>query len=612
MSSIPPASLNLVEILRLLLTYRRRWLVPAVACTVLALGYALVMPRYWQASQAVVVRQEGTVSADHPGEFSDLYQMRTLQETILELAKSRQVVAATLQSVAKNEGRLLSTAPSESQIESLRKRLRMLPPQGAEFGKTEVFYLSIKDTDRQRAIRLVNELSRQLDRRLCELRNEQADSLISEFEKQQELALASHNAQTKQLAAFETQVGADLGELRMLQSASSGQSDLRQQVLTLQNESLKTKAQVQQSQQLLEVLKAAQREPEQIVAMPTTLLASQPTLQRVKEGLVEAQLTTARLIGTRTVNHPHVLAAMDSEQQVRSDLHDELQVVIDGVEVELALGRSWQAGLQTQLDGIQQRLSRLAEQRAEYSNHLSSVEESRAILAQAQQSLNKVQAARVATESASLVTLIDKPETGQYPQGPGRTTVVAAGGVAGLMLGLGLVFLTVSPTPAPSESRHSPSSYEASTLATAPVRETSPPQPSPAEYRSQVPRPSAAQPIGQRPIVPRSVEPLRTGSTNERPAWAEEATSVVPTARAISPPSPAPQPVAAAPRASVPPTEVADPEESISTATDMITETLATVYATPGSSDASAESSQPLQTASQVSGKENQVTGQDW
>jgi len=42
---------------------------------------------------------------------------------------------------------------------------------------------------------------------------------------------------------------------------------------------------------------------------------------------------------------------------------------------------------------------------------------------------------------------IDGVEAGVQPVGPGRTTITAAGGVAGLILGLGVVFLFADPVP---------------------------------------------------------------------------------------------------------------------------------------------------------------------
>ena len=46
-----------------------------------------------------------------------------------------------------------------------------------------------------------------------------------------------------------------------------------------------------------------------------------------------------------------------------------------------------------------------------------------------------------------MIGRIDGVEAGVRPVGPGRTTITAAGGVAGLILGLGAVFLVAGPVP---------------------------------------------------------------------------------------------------------------------------------------------------------------------
>src|SRR5690606_34593338 len=96
-----------------------------------------------------------------PGKFADLYEMRTLQETILEVAKSQQVVVGTLKAV-NQELNGAAGEPDAEEIDKFRERLKMLPPHGGEFGKTEVFYFYMKDPDRKRAVALVGELCRQL------------------------------------------------------------------------------------------------------------------------------------------------------------------------------------------------------------------------------------------------------------------------------------------------------------------------------------------------------------------------------------------------------------------------------------------------------------------
>jgi uncharacterized protein involved in exopolysaccharide biosynthesis len=430
--------------IKLIIERRRDWIIPMVACGLLSLLYAAFMTRYWEAFQGMVVREEASVStgAKQPGKFADLYEMRTFQETILELAKSHQVVSSTIKNVDRAEG-LPATEPDAEQIEKFRKRLSMTPPNGAEFGKTEIFYFGVKDPGRDRAIALVGELCKQLSLRLSQLRQERSQGLINDLEKQVELSAKIHQAENAKLKEFEAQVGSDLGELRILHSAMGGQSDLRQQLVELEKESRVVEARLREAEDLLLVLQGAQDNPQKLVAMPGSLLKIQPTLQRLKDGLVDAQLQVSKLSGTRTADHPHVRAAQETVDRIRTELHRELAVVVEGLQVDVGLSHNRLEVLNSQIAGLQTRLNNLAELRAEYSSRVASVDSSRAILSEARKQLSEVRAKQVAAASAQLVTPIDSPETGPYPVGMGRTTVVILGTFAGMVLGLGWLFLSL-------------------------------------------------------------------------------------------------------------------------------------------------------------------------
>ncbi|HMP06910.1 MAG TPA: Wzz/FepE/Etk N-terminal domain-containing protein, partial [Lacipirellulaceae bacterium] len=102
--AVPPAYTPR-ELVDLLWSRRRIWIATAGTAAVLAAVGSLVIPRQWEASQGLLVRQETAGAAgSRPGKFADLYEMRTLQETILEVAKSQQVVAATLRAVDRDLG----------------------------------------------------------------------------------------------------------------------------------------------------------------------------------------------------------------------------------------------------------------------------------------------------------------------------------------------------------------------------------------------------------------------------------------------------------------------------------------------------------------------------
>ena len=100
MSRSDDFSLNPAELIHLFAPTSSWWAIPAVACAVLAAAYSLVAPREWRATQTLTVRPEAaSVSEQRLGKFSDLSEMKVLQETILELAKSQSVVEATLKKV---------------------------------------------------------------------------------------------------------------------------------------------------------------------------------------------------------------------------------------------------------------------------------------------------------------------------------------------------------------------------------------------------------------------------------------------------------------------------------------------------------------------------------
>ncbi len=97
--------------------------------------------------------------------------------------------------------------------------------------------------------------------------------------------------------------------------------------------------------------------------------------------------------------------------------------------------------LRHQQASLESRLDRLANIRAEYGNLVNEVRARTQILQDAERQLSEAQAARDAAVSCSLITRIDNPQVGEAPEGPGRSTILAGTTVAGLVFGLGVVFL---------------------------------------------------------------------------------------------------------------------------------------------------------------------------
>ena len=259
------STLSSADLLHAVRTHVRWWLVPAVVGLVMAAAYSLVSSREWRATQALTIRPEAaSVSEQKLGKFSDLSEMKMLQATILEMAKSQGVIEATLKTVGSKGWFASSDFPTAHDVDSFRSQIDMRPPGGAEFGQTEVFYLSVRDTNRERAAKLVAVLADEFQKRMQGLRDERAQSQMAELQGTVAMAEADLNARTEKLAQFESTIGADLVELRSMNANVGGQDEVSQELQAIEADRRGNDTRRHDDEQLLTLLKAAQEDPASI------------------------------------------------------------------------------------------------------------------------------------------------------------------------------------------------------------------------------------------------------------------------------------------------------------------------------------------------------------
>jgi uncharacterized protein involved in exopolysaccharide biosynthesis len=424
---------------------RRHWLLwstPIVVCTAVAVIYALVRQPAWEASQTLLVRDEAVGDLRRQGRFDSTEAMKSAQETVLEIARNPKVVSRALAEIGPPTDRAKQTDwPDARDVEDAQEAIRVTAPPGAEFGQTELIYLSVRQPSRDRALALAGAVGRALQDRLQQLRERRAQSLIAELEDTVKLAQDDLNEATRRLRDMETRVGSDLGELRMLNHSGTGDSNLRSSLNQLKEELRAARAALMANQQQQELLAAALEDPGQLVATPNQLLESQPALRRLKDGLVDAQLRTAEMMGKMSPDHPLVQAAVTGEREVRQHLHGELAVALRGAEADAKVTRGQIESLEKQLAEVRERLDKLASLRAEYGNLVAEVGDRTETLNRAHQALSDARASQRAALSTSLVTLVDAPQTGSRPTGPGKTALAAGGLFGGIAIAVGLLIL---------------------------------------------------------------------------------------------------------------------------------------------------------------------------
>ncbi len=444
MSHSPRPSVTAADLLKLLKTYPRHWVIPVATCSVLAAAYALVRPAIWEASQALTVRDEAA-GGERPGKFHLVEDMKTVQETILELSKSHSVLAATLQQVGPPDSRDVANWPSDRDISGLQGAVKLSPPHGAEFGKTEVFYLQVQSTNRQRAIALAASLSNQLKQRFDDLRDSKAQSMVNELTKSVTLAQAELRSASEQLTHMDAEVGSDLGELRTLADAATGDSPLRRSITEMETELRVATTANKSNQELLNLLQQSLVDPKPLWAAPSRLLETQPALRKLKESYVDAQVRTAQLLGSLDPRHPQVQAAKAAEVEIARQVRAEVNEAIGSLTMDLHLSADRCATLEKQLAAARQRLDHLAAIRADYANLVAEVHRRTDTLKAAENQLAEASASQASAHAASLISQIDSPETGPSPIGLGNTSILALGVLGGLLLAAGTLFLTVQP-----------------------------------------------------------------------------------------------------------------------------------------------------------------------
>ena len=274
MAQSPSFTTDLFKTLR---QYPRRWIVPTILIASASGVFAFVRAPKWEASQAMIVRNESSVKAtqEQQGSFDQPDQRKIVQETLMELVRSRKVLGQAMTDVRLTEtGGAADAAPTDKEIERFRKRVTLEPPKGAVFGRTEVFYLRVKDPDRNRAVVLVQSLCRHLQEAFKQVRDNRAEGLTTELQHAAKMAEQELQVATDRMASLESRVGSDLSELRILHESPSGNSDLRQRQNSLETELRSAQQALQSNRELRKLLIAAAKDSSTLVATPNTLLIS--------------------------------------------------------------------------------------------------------------------------------------------------------------------------------------------------------------------------------------------------------------------------------------------------------------------------------------------------
>ncbi len=405
----------------------------------------------WQARQPLVVRDEATNSVDRLGRFVSQSELKAAQETILEMAQNPEVVAAALRQIGPPDGEDEADWPTNKVIDSVAGgAVNIVAPKGSEFGNSEVVYLQVKSSGQARAVDFCKAMFDSLTAQLRNVRRVRADSVIAELAHARNLAAKNLDESSARMREIEVQFGSDLGELRNLNDTISGDGTNRRTLEQTTIERQTAELELEKLEALHELLVNGAENPQHLLISGGDLLASQPSLQRLKDGLIDAQLAASQLSGIYTDQNPKHRAAVAAEQEIRRRMQQETAAVILAMQPTLRLARERVSRLAKREQALGERLGELAKARTDYAKIDAEVKHRTRQLADAEQALADAQASRSAALSTNLIAELAPPRVSDRPIGPGGSVLTVGSTLAGLLFGLGSVFLIA---PGPTEAR---------------------------------------------------------------------------------------------------------------------------------------------------------------
>lgn len=420
-----------------------RWMIilPAIVLFAFSTVFAVLGPKRWRATQVFHLRDEMIGRQHRPGHFESLDDMKTAQETILEIARNPDVVRRVLQEL--NPAKPTTNAA----IEDAQSAIQVSSSNGAELGETELIRLSVLDRTPDRAREFCRQLTSETEKELRTVRYNRARSMTAELSKATESAENSLREIAAQIADFETALGPNLSDLRNLIEPTSGDNQLKKDLNQINIELRGAQVSLESLQQQKRLLQSSYDDVHSIVATPNELLDLQPALRRLKDGLVDAQLKLAGLQGEYHDNHPKVVNALEGVERMKQALRDELGLALRGLEDQIQVTESNVAKWTQLAADTNARLQTLTEQRVVYDQMNEEFKRRDVVLRDAQTALAQADSIKEAARSVDLLTRVSEIQVASRPEGISKRTLVGTTSLLGLVIGLGLVVLFHSPPP---------------------------------------------------------------------------------------------------------------------------------------------------------------------
>ncbi len=448
---------RLEHILHCLVEYRKLWLLPAIVGLVLATVYAFfINGETWTARQSMIIRDDLLGQTFKPGQFLSEEALKSAQETVLETARRPEVIRAALEKIGPSRKSLLGLGgvpsgwPSHSTIEDFRGSITFESANGGEFGKSDLVVLAAKTSNPGRSVKFLSVLMDEMDTRLTEVRASQFESMESELQATCESALTTRSDLEDRIKEMDASFGTNISTVQSMNERSAGSpSAFDNKLNQIRSDRRLAVSEMASLRSIKESLKSSGSSLE----LPTSreLLASQPALSDMVSGLAKAKADLSKLESRLGESHPLLKEGRDNVALMQRQLIDAIPATINGLDGQIAVLENRIEILDATMAENADLLKKISSKRVPYAALARDLEKQTENYSDASARLAQVKSRKEASKSIQLLTRIGEPWVGTRADGLGKRVLSLVGGIAGLIVGLGLVMIVAPPFVDPTQ-----------------------------------------------------------------------------------------------------------------------------------------------------------------
>ena len=443
--NLPPDH-PLLHVFRVLKSHGMLLVVPALGLAFLGGIYGLFSTKQYSATQSLTIRDDLNSDSFDLGRFDTEESLKSAQEMVLEIARNPDVIRPILEELGPPSQSIFGSSgfPSDAAIETVQGKINIGAPNGGEFGKTYGFILSAQESTRERSQRFMELLLDGVSQRLRAVRSDHLLGIQRELEQKVKIANAAFGEASQKLGVLEVELGEDLSAIRSLSVEFPSDGSLAVQVQQIENEIRDSQDKLERAQQQRAILQQAKSIRQ---GVPTTreLFVMQPTLEIMFRDLAAAKNLRSKDLGRYEEAHFKIKAHDATINDLSEKISKHIEFAIKGVQSQI---KTLEASLHRRLEKkaeLVKRLKKLASLRVEYDRCKFDASKKQAIYGQAYERLVDARALCESSAESDIVTRVGGVQVSVYPEGPGTKMLVIAGGLGGLLMGLGFIVLLAPP-----------------------------------------------------------------------------------------------------------------------------------------------------------------------